>query len=70
MATLTRSEIAAELEALAEMAKEFGKRLDRLFERTPAEIQARLSQAAPLSFAEGEFIAAAQAAAADIENGG
>lgn len=66
---MTRSEIAAELEALAEIAKQFGSRLNRLFERTPADIRPRLDATAPLSFAELEFAAAAMAAAADIENG-
>jgi hypothetical protein len=66
-ARLSRSQAVAELEALAEMARLFADRLDRLHERAPADILPRI-EAAQFSFEDLGFIAAARAAAADIEN--
>lgn len=68
MTPLTRSEAVASLLDLAEMAERFGGELTRLFERAPPDILPRI-EAAHFEFEDLTFIAAARAAAADIESG-
>jgi hypothetical protein len=67
MPKLTPDQVAAELEALADLAKVLGARLDRLFDRAPADILVSLDAAAPLTFDATAFAAASHGIVALID---
>lgn len=67
MARLAPAQVAAELDALADLAKVLGARLDRLFDRAPPDILVSLDAAAPLTFDATAFVAAAQGIVAQID---